>query len=157
VIGNDIVDLALAQRESNWQRKGFLHKLFTANEQHLILNSNNPELMVWNFWSRKEACYKIYNRQSGQRVFNPIQFECEADRVVFGDNIFYTQTEITPDYVYTIALTAKKNFAAIQHLENRDNIQKANGIPNWLNTENAIVFTASISHHGRFVRVVVLG
>jgi len=157
VIGNDIVDLALAQRESNWQRKGFLHKLFTANEQHLILNSNNPELMVWNFWSRKEACYKIYNRQSGQRVFNPIQFECKADRVVFGDNIFYTQTEITPDYVYTIALTAKKNFGAIQHLENQNNIQKADGIPNWLNTENAIVFPASISHHGRFMRVVVLG
>jgi hypothetical protein len=59
--------------------------------------------------------------------------------------------------VYTIALTAKKSFAAIQHLENRDNIQKANGIPNWLNTENAIVFPASISHHGRFMRVVVLG
>ncbi|MFN7674707.1 4'-phosphopantetheinyl transferase superfamily protein, partial [Flavobacterium sp.] len=103
MIGNDIVDLALAQQESNWQRKGFLHKLFTDKEQHLILNSNNPELMVWNLWSRKEACYKIYNRASGQRVFNPIQFECEADRVVFGDNIFYTQTEITPDYVYTIA------------------------------------------------------
>jgi phosphopantetheinyl transferase (holo-ACP synthase) len=157
MIGNDIVDLALAQQESNWQRKGFLEKLFTEKEQHLILNSNNPELMVWNFWSRKEACYKIYNRASGQRVFNPIQFECEADRVVFGDNIFYTQTEITPDYVYTIALTAKKNFAAIQHLENQNNIQKANGIPNWLNTKNAIVFPASISHHGRFMRVVVLG
>lgn len=157
MIGNDIVDLALAQQESNWQRKGFLHKLFTANEQHLILNSCNPELMVWNLWSRKEACYKIYNRQSSIRLFNPTQFECEADSVVFGNNIFYTQTEITPDYVYTIAVTTKKNFAAIQHLENRDNIQKANGIPNWLNTENAIVFPASISHHGRFMRVVVLG
>ena len=156
MIGNDIVDLALAHQESNWQRKGFLDKLFTANEQQLILSSYNPEGMVWNLWSRKEACYKIYNRQSGQRVFNPIQFECEADRVVFGDNIFYTQTQITSDYVYTIALTTKNGFDAVHSIENSSNIQKSNFIPNWLHPESNVLYPASISHHGRFSRVVVL-
>lgn len=156
MIGNDIVDLVLVKQESNWQRKGFLDKLFTAKEQQLILNSSNPDLMVWNLWSKKEAAYKIYNRMSGKRVFNPIQFECEADTVVFGDDIFYTQTKITSDYVYTIALTIKDKFSTIQHVNTRKNIQKANDIPNWLNTENNILFPASISHHGRFMRVVVL-
>jgi hypothetical protein len=33
MIGNDVVDLALAQKESNWKRKGFLNKLFTSVEQ----------------------------------------------------------------------------------------------------------------------------
>ncbi len=156
MIGNDIVDLALAKQESNWQRKGFLDKLFTAKEQILILNSSNPELMVWNLWSRKEAAYKIYNRMSGKRVFNPIQFECEADTVVFGDDIFYTQTKITSDYVYTIALTTKNGFDAVHSIETSSNIQKTNFIPDWLHPESNVLYPASISHHGRFSRVVVI-
>ena len=36
MIGNDIIDLSLAETESNWQRKGFLEKQFTAKEQAII-------------------------------------------------------------------------------------------------------------------------
>ena len=39
MIGNDIIDLALAKKENNWQRKGFLDKLFTPKEQ---LQFQNP-------------------------------------------------------------------------------------------------------------------
>ena len=37
MIGNDIVDLKLAKNQSNWQRKGFLEKQFTEEEQKTIL------------------------------------------------------------------------------------------------------------------------
>jgi hypothetical protein len=33
---NDIVDLALARKESNWKRPGYLNKIFTTKEQLLI-------------------------------------------------------------------------------------------------------------------------
>ena len=33
MIGNDIVDLDLARKESNWKRKGFLDKIFSLQEQ----------------------------------------------------------------------------------------------------------------------------
>jgi len=156
VIGNDIVDLALAQQESNWQRKGFLNKIFTPKEQEFILTSPNPENMLWNLWSRKEAAYKIYNRQTSRRVFNPIQFECEADTVVIGNTIYYTQTEITSEFVYTVAVTSKNFFDEVQHFSNRENIQKINGIPIWLNKENDSLHPVSITHHGRFYRIIVL-
>jgi phosphopantetheinyl transferase (holo-ACP synthase) len=156
MIGNDIVDLALAHRESNWQRKGFLDKLFTANEQLQILSSNNPELMVWNLWSRKEAAYKIYNRQSGQRVYNPIQFECYDDKVRFGDLVYYTKTQVTSDFVYTIAATCTSNFDTIQHQTSRNDILKIKGIPHFFDSRNSLFLPASISHHGRFMRVAVL-
>ena len=55
MIGNDIIDLALARKESNWLRSGFLDKIFTLREKLLISNSQNPETTVWNLWSRKEA------------------------------------------------------------------------------------------------------
>ena len=34
MIGNDIVDLDLARTQSNWQRKGFLDKIFTKKEKN---------------------------------------------------------------------------------------------------------------------------
>ncbi|MEM0543609.1 4'-phosphopantetheinyl transferase superfamily protein [Flavobacterium sp. j3] len=156
MIGNDIVDLKLAHQESNWQRKGFLAKLFTAHEQQLILSSCTPESMVWNLWSRKEAAYKIYNRLSGQRVFNPKSFECMDNKVCFYNTIFYTQTQVTSDFVYTIAATCTSNFDTIQHQTSRNEIHKIKGIPHFFDDRNSLFLPASISHHGRFIRVAVL-
>ncbi len=156
MIGNDIVDLAKAKRESNWQRKGFLDKLFTEKEQELILTSENPELKVWNLWSRKEAAYKIYNRQTGERFFNPKCFVCERDEVVFGNHKYFTQTQITPEFIYTIAVTSRDRFESIQHLESRDAVQKKNGIPNWFDLVEGKLHPASITHHGRFARIAYL-
>jgi phosphopantetheinyl transferase (holo-ACP synthase) len=156
MIGNDIVDLAKAKRESNWQRKGFLDKLFTEKEQRLIITAENPELMVWTLWSRKEAAYKIYNRQTGERFFNPKGFVCHDDTVVFGANHFYTKTQITSDFIYTIAVTSRDRFAFIQHVENRDAVQKENGIPNWFDLVEGQWHPASITHHGRFARIAYL-
>ena len=63
MIGNDIVDLKLASIQSNWQRKGFLNKVFTKKEQTLILNASNSFEMVWLLWSIKESAYKVYIQQ----------------------------------------------------------------------------------------------
>ena len=83
MIGNDIVDLALAKIESNWLRNGFLDKIFTQKEQLLIANAINPEIMIWNLWTRKEAAYKIYNRKTGFRGYIPLKLECfyESDTI----------------------------------------------------------------------------
>ena len=38
MIGNDVIDLALAKIESNWQRSRFLAKIFTKKEQEIIIS-----------------------------------------------------------------------------------------------------------------------
>jgi phosphopantetheinyl transferase (holo-ACP synthase) len=165
MIGNDIVDLALAQKESNWQRKGFLDKIFTQNEQLLILNSENPAFMVWNLWSRKEAAYKIHNRKIQIRGYFPIKLECFdleiSDGIVFGkvliDNfVYFTKTAITSQFINTIAVENVQDFNKIIALENRKNIQKNNGIPNYVGNDNSDSKPTSISHHGRFEQIVVV-
>jgi phosphopantetheinyl transferase (holo-ACP synthase) len=165
MIGNDIVDLALAQKESNWKRKGFLDKIFTRSEQLLISNAENPVIMVWNLWSRKEAAYKIYNRQTHIRGYFPLQIECfDLDRVdaftfgkaVIKDQVYYTKTEIKSDYVYTIAVEYVYYFDRIKTLENRANIQKFNGIPEYFEAAYLAAKPVSISHHGRFERIISL-
>lgn len=153
MIGNDVVDLALARTESNWKRNHFLQKIFTENEQLQILNSEKPEIKVWELWSRKEAAYKIWNRKSNIRLFNPIKFECSATDSDFGkvsyeNQSYFTKTAISDDRICSIAVSKKVSFCRIIHLENRNGIVKENGIP-FLHKK-----PVSISHHGRFEQII---
>ena len=161
MIGNDIVDLALAQKESNWQRKGFLDKIFTKNEQSLISNSKNPEIMVWNLWTRKEAGYKIYNRQTGIRGYFPLQLDCfyESENlgtVCCNGNTYHTQTKISDDCIYTIAVTKKEYFNQIITLDMEAKINKKNGIPFIMDELTKLSKPVSISHHGRFWKGITI-
>jgi phosphopantetheinyl transferase (holo-ACP synthase) len=165
VIGNDIVDLALAKKESNWQRKGFLDKIFTLQEQLRIKSSEKPELMVWNLWSRKEAAYKIYNRYSQLRVFNPFQIECFDEIVetnfVYGkatceNQFYYTKTEINSNYIYTEAVCKKADFDRIIRISRPSTLKKTNGIPSYFDAINNIVKPISITHHGQFEKIITL-
>ncbi|MBK5193381.1 MAG: 4-phosphopantetheinyl transferase family protein [Flavobacteriaceae bacterium] len=113
MIGNDIVDFNTAALQSNWQRRGFLEKLFTKNEQSLILNSEFPERRLWLLWAMKEATYKAHQRRFKLfRSFNPKQLNCEIidaeNNSVLGkvqnqDFSYYTQTYIGEDYLHCIA------------------------------------------------------
>ena len=109
MIGNDIVDVELAKVQSNWQRKGFLKKVFTFNEQLLILSTAKPDLMVWRLWSMKESAYKSWLRMRKIVKLNPISFECEllddTRGVVFCDqDMYHTISEINDDFIHTYAV-----------------------------------------------------
>jgi phosphopantetheinyl transferase (holo-ACP synthase) len=161
MIGNDIVDLDLARKESNWKRKGFLQKIFSQQEQNLILNDSNPEIMVWNLWSRKEAAYKIHNRCTGTRGYFPWLLLCCYDdensgKVVIDDFVFYTHTQITDSYVYTIAVSEIALFAKIKPLETAENIKKNNGIPYTIDAFTNLIQPVSKTHHGRFQKIISL-
>lgn len=165
MIGNDVIDLALAQKESNWKRKGFLDKIFTAKEQSHILNSENPELMVWNLWSRKEAAYKIHNRETQIMAYIPHRLKCsdceEKNGFIYGKvscygKIYYTKTKITSEYIETIAVTEFCDFDKFNYLKSKGNVIKINNIPNYYNAETKVLQPMSKSHHGRFEKVVTL-
>ena len=161
MIGNDIVDLASAKKESNWQRKGFLNKIFTQKEQLLIANADNPEVMVWNLWTRKEAAYKIYNRQTDIRGYFPLQLECFYESETLGTvycngNRYYTETKISDESIYTIAVVEKEYLIQIKEVNLEDKIFKKNGIPFIIEEFSEIKNPVSISHHGRFWKGITL-
>jgi len=161
MIGNDIVDLALSLKESNWKRKGFLNKIFTENEQIHIIKSDNPENMVWNLWSRKEAAYKIFNRNTGVRIYNPIQFECfdtdkSIGKVMNNGILYYTKTEINLDYIHTVSALNRTDFESIKILNRSNEIIKIEGIPFFKSDNLKVLHPISISNHGRFEKIVSL-
>jgi len=159
MIGNDVIDLALAQKESNWRRKGYLDKIFTPLEQEFIKVDNHPDEMVWRLWSRKEAVYKIIRQIGWKRGFYPTAIECldsslTNSKVVFNQSIFFTNTIQKDSLIHTIGLTATTDFQFVTMIENEENVIKFEEIP-YLILENRR-YAASKSHHGRFERVVCL-
>ena len=110
MIGNDLVDLKLAAKQSNWQRIGFLDKLFTPDEQGYILNSDNPFETVWLLWSMKESAYKAYLQTHNERFFAPKKLECNLisknrGTVLINNVLFVTESEIGEAFIYTVAFT----------------------------------------------------
>lgn len=157
MIGNDVIDLKLTRIESNWQRNGFIEKLFSEREQEIILNAEDSEVMVWNLWSRKEAAYKIYNRETNIRGFIPLQLQCfittnQKDYVVCNHRKYYTKTTISIEKIETIAVKNQTDFENIIVLKDLIFVEKIKGIPINKNSEKPV----TISHHGEFQQILTL-
>jgi len=108
MIGNDIVDLKLAEKQSNWRRRGFLEKVFSPDERGMIFNTAEPDLMVWKLWSMKESAYKARLRVQKRIQLNPKDFNCHMltermGMVNCANQIYHTTSEINEDYVHTEA------------------------------------------------------
>ncbi|WP_158839853.1 4'-phosphopantetheinyl transferase family protein [Polaribacter sp. L3A8] len=176
-IGNDIVDLNLAETESNWQRKGFLEKQFTQKEQTEILKAKNPFLKVWLFWSMKEAAYKCYTQKVERRFFAPLKFECSLVSnnegiVSFEGDKYHTTTVINSFYIHTVAKETdgevnffsnigsletinsilKIQLAAKKEIvsEEIDKIKTPIGAPLFYHQKQLLTKSCSISHHGNY-------
>lgn len=165
MIGNDVIDLSLSRRESNWKRKGFIQKLFTAKEQLAIVNNSNSEAVVWLFWSMKEAVYKIHNRQTKRREFIPQKFECSlitqtttyaTGTVRFLDMVYYTKTDISIEYLHTVAVTSLNDLDNVIQIERKGIIKDEHGIPHLSIDEINYQQAVSISNHGNFEKVVLI-
>lgn len=150
MLGNDIVDLDLAKIQSNWRRKNYLNKIFTAEEQLLIASANHPDEMVWLLWSMKESAYKIHNRETGIRNFAPKSLSCTIDAQTYGevkinDSIYFTKSNVQKAFIHTIAapvydkLDAVK--VAIYELPDHPDDYKSTK-------------PGSISHHGQYLALV---
>ena len=129
MIGNDIVDLNVALVESNWQRKGFLSKIFTADEQELILNVKDSFKMVWLLWSMKESTYKVYEQQYGKRFFAPKKFQCKLSTesrgtVLINEEVYSTKSKINNDYISTIAISKSDDKVISANFELEDGSYK---------------------------------
>ena len=160
MIGNDIIDLELAQSESNWQRPGFLQKLFTTGEQKMILEHPNPETAVWILWSIKESAYKIYNRMTGQRAFIPHRIKCQFDSSDYSgqaeleNTVYFTKTYVEGSLIHTIAVLNPNDFQRVRDLMPHLIKKDINGLPYSDALENK--YSVSVSNHGRFIKNVGL-
>ena len=159
MIGNDVVDLNLAGLQSNWQRKGYLNKIFTDVEQQLIAKSADKNITVWQLWSRKEAVYKIILQQGYSSGYYPKKIECldiknKAGIVQFDNKKYFTNTTLSGSCIHSIAVLNKVDLDYVIALDWNINYVTFNKIP-YLFKNNKLV-NISKSHHGQFEKVVAL-
>lgn len=122
MIGNDIVDLKLAKTQSNWQRNGFVTKIFTSQEQHLLKNSTDPFSLVWLLWSMKESAYKCYVQKKKIRFFAPKKLQCELisanqGLVLIDNERYYTHSKLTNNFIVTNASSANNDKIEQDHFK----------------------------------------
>lgn len=170
MIGNDIIDLQLVKRQSNWQRPGFLEKQFTEREIQFIQDSKHPFQSVWRLWSMKEAVYKIVVQQFEQRFFAPKKLECivfsdSTGEVVFQNESFQVRTESTAEYIYSVTgdssfrwLNVQSELDFFKEVERNFGLSSTRlqikknrlGIPKLFSGDEQVSNSFTKTHHGRF-------
>lgn len=180
MLGNDVVDLELALTQSNWRRKNYLSKIFSFQEQEVISEAANPDVMVWLFWSMKEASYKVINRITKHRDFTPLAYNCASlinsegatGEVNYKGTTLLCQSKITGKFIHTVAFKNHLSFSDIKVIDkpNRKdyhavfnnaqlNLQLIKGpkkLPEIYDQVNQCKYLASVSHHGAYLSIAYL-
>ena len=180
MLGNDIVDLNLAKKQSNWRRKNYLSKIFSPAEQQLVQEAKNPDLVVWLLWSMKEAAYKIVNRKTNRQRYDPLAFGCtftlgqsQAQGMVrYEDQSFSTCSTINTDFIFTLCIAEGINFEdvnIINDLNRPDYMRVFNDrysdlklgknekkLPEIYNFHTQTNHMATVSHHGDHLAIAYL-
>ncbi|HEY9257701.1 4'-phosphopantetheinyl transferase superfamily protein [Chitinophaga sp.] len=180
MIGNDIVDLHLAERESNIYRHGFRDKLFLPHEKDMITKAAHPATMLWLLWSCKESVYKIIHRNTRERKFAPQQLACSlsqytgtaaAGTVVYQQQLYYFQSRQIGSCIHTHAavntsLLQEARIFTQYHLRPDYLQQILTAEEGFYKDEYGVPFIhdrytgesrpVSVSHHGKYVGVVKL-
>jgi len=155
MIGNDLVDLEQAANDSNWARRGYLDKIYTSQEQELIMKAADPTQMVWLLWSMKEAAYKIRSRQTKIRKYAPMSLVCSnindlskdsIEGTVWVDNIcFFTKSTLKKEYIHTLAAASRACLSQIKEV-----IYEC--IPSQIDYKKTR--PKCVSHHGRYLALI---
>ena len=176
MIGNDIVDLEVARKNSKSANSRFLKKVFSEEEIEIIQNSDDPELVLWQLWSMKEAAYKAHQRNFGfPKILNPIKYQCrpEEEVVQIDKAVYHIATSITSEYLHSY--TPSEDFH-IKFLQNQENLEteiaqsiseanllepgqiiyykNAKHLPVYRLQNSSEALPISLSHHGKFAAII---
>ncbi|WP_373056239.1 4'-phosphopantetheinyl transferase superfamily protein [Zunongwangia sp. H14] len=135
MIGNDIVDLELAARESNFMRPGLQEKVLTEAERYVIRTSKFPEEQFWLFWTMKEAVYKAHQRRFNlSRKFNPKEFKCSCkvsmdfriSGTVYIQNFKYsTDAKLSEGFIHCLATASPSEEIKFKIFSEKTALKKA--------------------------------
>jgi len=182
LIGNDIIDLNISLSTNKSENSRFLKKVFSEEEITMIKESGNPELLLWQLWSMKEAAYKAHQRIfKTPRKLNLKSYRCflnsdgNSGKVKIEDSTYSTTTEITANYIHTSIESKEEVFQKIYFnasYSKRDLLRNiaiglsvdesfikiykdAEGLPSiYLKIEDRIL-PFSLSHHGNFTAFII--
>ena len=115
MIGNDIIDLKYAHSSPKHLTRRYLDKVLTSCEKVLMQQAPEKVSCFWTCWALKESAYKITNKLSGVRRFNPKQYKCRFSNDLSGKpftaevettfGTFRAQVNLNEHYINVLANT----------------------------------------------------
>ena len=179
MLGNDIVDLKLAAKESNWRRKGYLNKICMPLEQQLIMEADDPAVMLWLIWTMKEASYKVMNRLTGLRSYSPSSYVCSSlaikgtaatALVSFESSALFVRAELSRKLIHSTAVLKEDHLALLKvyYINNSPGYaddfhqiypdfiltKSSAGLPLIRHIATSRIWEASVSHHGKYAAIL---
>ena len=168
MIGNDIVDLAKAKRDTFIFRPRYLDKLCSREEVNLVRSSSNSIQTFWRLWTMKETAYKAYQRQfSFGAKYNPFAFSSqlideEVGIVSYQNHTLITRSFKTDKFMYSEVSHSEvhntffgSTAAFLSHLKTEFQLAfppivstSVEGLPMLKLNQDSIPF--SKTHHGHF-------
>lgn len=164
MIGNDIIDLQVALSESTVLQQRRLDKICTLAEQRYIRQAENPFQTFWLIWSRKEACYKSFQRDNYIHSICPHQIENQFDSsgmlsetISFRGKQFFVQTAIDGSKIHSICSSSEERLKEIHVLDDLQELlylfdfkKDTNGLPFLQTKNNHRRIPLSKSSHGAY-------
>jgi hypothetical protein len=86
-VGNDVVDLALAETRLGGLHPRWVGRVFGAAERKALDTSPSRHLLHWALWAAKESAYKARKRLAPETVFSPKEFEVELSPLPATDGV----------------------------------------------------------------------
>lgn len=127
-LGNDIVDFSLTEGEKKFLDKRFLDRVFSLQEQKMILSATHPNKVLWGLWAVKEAAYKACRQQQPDLYFSPRAFTIAAKHSTFqlSGECYWRSSLCIP---YQIVFATDQVIHAIAYLtNNRDKTRVVTGL-----------------------------
>ncbi|WP_298148703.1 4'-phosphopantetheinyl transferase superfamily protein [Flavobacterium sp.] len=164
MIGNDIIDLQFALSESIVLQQRRLDKICTLAEQRYIRQAENSWQTFWLIWTRKEACYKAFQRDNYIHSICPHQIENQFDSsgmlsesISFRGKQFFAQTAIDGSKIHSICSSSEERLKEIHVLDDLQEVlylfdfrKDTNGMPFLQTKNNHRRIPISKSSHGAF-------
>ncbi len=170
MLGNDIVDLTEAKKQSNIFRSRYFDKTLTASEQYIVQQSVNPELCFWKIWTCKEAVYKSAQREFCFKAFyNPLQFQThflteDKAKICFNKKVYDIDIKLNSNFIYSYTSNDFKTdycilssqFSVLQQISTKFNQpislnKNENGLPYLKLLSHDKI--CSITHHGAYFAI----
>lgn len=174
MIGNDVVDLSFAKKNTRYHTQAFQEKVFHTEEIKSFGSFPLPSHLFWKLWSIKETAYKAHQRRfTMPQKLNPFSFQVQSITddlsMVKKDAFIYKVLSYqNSDWVYSMLansqLQSYQNFdikttssffypKLTRHDLNHKVIKNQWGIP-FIQVNNNL-HPISITHHGKYMAYVV--
>jgi phosphopantetheinyl transferase len=159
-VGNDILSLKDNSNMLSFSNQKYIRKILTEKELHFINNIHNINHSPYLFWTCKESAYKIALKMGLDQGFVPQYFDVNplifaeygnifriSGTVFFENNVYYFQSEISTEYISTIACTYKHGLSDIKkHIYSNVDSNQNNNIRKQIKIELAKSFNKDTDH-----------